>query len=290
MVTNEDNIKPAPAAGEADAKPDMLTRLRSQLKTVEIDGEKFYIAEGDRPLDEDQLQIYAMEREVTEKEHELKKQKAALGSSNLSEARRPQLTGIAANGKLVRWKPGMVLTYCILKSTFSEEHYQLVRENIAVAIADWEGVCGVKFKYLSQLDTSPTTQPAGVLFTVREIDASGQFIAMAFFPNDPANRRRVLIDPSYYDEGLPFDRVGVLRHELGHVLGFRHEHIRSGAPPSCPQEDTTDTFDFTAYDPKSVMHYFCGGVGDPALSITEVDREGAQKLYGPPLKNFTFVE
>lgn len=290
MGTNEENITPAPAVDEVAAKPDMLARLRAQLKTVEIDGEKFFIAEGDRPLDEDQLQIYAMEREIAEQEQALKQQKAALGSSTLSEAPRTQLIGVAVNGKPVRWKPGMVLTYCVLKSTFSDEHYQMVRENIALAMADWEGVCGVKFKYLPQLDTSPTTKPAGVLFTVREIDAGGQFVAMAFFPNDPVDRRRVLIDPSYYDEDQPFNPVGVLRHELGHLLGFRHEHIRSGAPPECPQEDTTNTFDFTLYDPKSVMHYFCGGVGDPDLAITDIDREGAQKLYGPPLKTFTFVE
>jgi hypothetical protein len=128
------------------------------------------------------------------------------------------------------------------------------------------------------------------VFVVRHIDAGGQFIAAAFFPTYPPKRRRVLIDPSYFADDLGFDPVGVLRHELGHVVGFRHEHIRSGAPALCPQEDTTDTIDLTAYDPQSVMHYFCGGVGSRDLKITDVDRDGAQKLYGPPLSSLSLVE
>ena len=124
---------------------------------------------------------------------------------------------------------------------------------------------------------------------MRKIDSGGRFIAAAFFPNDPPARRRVLIDPSFFDPDLQFDPVGGLRHELGHVLGFRHEHIRSGAPPACPQEDTFDTVDLTQYDPQSVMHYFCGGVGSPDLAITEVDRKGAQRVYGLPRGSFAFV-
>jgi hypothetical protein len=140
---------------------------------------------------------------------------------------------------------------------------------------------------------NPTT-PANdidpsLVFTVRYLDAGGQFIAAAFFPTYPPARRRVLIDPSYFRPDLPFDPVGVLRHELGHVLGFRHEHIRSGAPSTCPEENTDEVVDLTAYDPKSVMHYFCGGVGSRDLRITDIDREGAQKLYGPPWESVTLV-
>ena len=157
------------------------------------------------------------------------------------------------------------------------------------------GTCGVDFEYAGEHDghatpsDSPATIDPDLVFTVRYVDAGGQFIAAAFFPTYPPARRRVLIDPSYYAPDLRFDPVGVLRHELGHVLGFRHEHIRSGAPAVCPDEGTEDLVELTAYDPQSVMHYFCGGVGSSELRITEVDREGAQKLYGPPLAAMLFV-
>jgi hypothetical protein len=66
------------------------------------------------------------------------------------------------------------------------------------------------------------------------------------------------------------------------VLGFRHEHISNSAPSSCPNEPLADTIPVTPYDPKSVMHYFCGGHGTNILAITDLDRQGAQKIYGPP--------
>jgi hypothetical protein len=97
-------------------------------------------------------------------------------------------------------------------------------------------------------------------------------------------RRKVVFDSSYFRPGLRFNRVGVLRHELGHVLGFRHEHIRSGAPAECPGDDeAVKLFPFGEYDPRSVMHYFCGPVGNPDLRFSAGDRKGAQQLYGAPL-------
>jgi len=45
---------------------------------------------------------------------------------------------------------------------------------------------------------------------------------------------------------------GVFRHELGHVLGLRHEHIR--APGTFCTEDSSWR-GVTAYDSASVMHY-----------------------------------
>ena len=116
---------------------------------------------------------------------------------------------------------------------------------------------------------------------VRELDTGGEFIAAAFFPNNPKDRRQLIVDPSYYT--TTFDSVGVFRHELGHVLGFRHEHIRSEAPPTCPNEPLFDAKNLGKYDPQSVMHYFCGQVGSTTLRITDLDRTGSQQVYGPPL-------
>lgn len=278
---SESGATPAAAAETTTANTTTAAR-----KEVEIDGETFYVAEGDLLLDADELEIYLRQQEALAREKALKLERAALGAADIVQEEPARLVGVTENGKLVRWEPGTVLSYCVLKNTFSDTNYQMVRENMAQATEAWEAICGIKFQYRPDLDDSPTTQPEGVLFAVREIDAQGQFIASAFFPNGPKNRRRVLIDPSYYDDDLTFDRVGVLRHELGHALGFRHEHIRSGAPAVCPDESTQDTFDFTPYDPKSVMHYFCGGVGSAELAITELDKSGAQKLYGPPLNTF----
>lgn len=269
MANNENET-----VGNNLAEP-MFDKLKRTLKKIEIDGELFYIAEGDLLIDEQQLPQYSLKRAA---------------SPPVNEADfRSQLIVVAENGKMVRWKPDTILSYCILKNTFgSQEKYELVREKMTRATWDWEAVCGVKFTHKIELDDSPTNNPADVLFTVREIDASGRFIAAAFFPNEPRNRRRLVIDPSYYTTS--FDKVGVLRHELGHVLGFRHEQIRSGAPPVCQGEEVGEVIELTAYDPKSVMHYFCGGVGSLNLEITEIDKSGAQKLYGASFDAVTFYD
>ena len=274
---------------------DMLERLKDNLadNRIEIDGEVYHVVEGDLLVDEDQLGLYAEQRALLEAEAQVKRQLAALGAPRLALENQGALVGIMQGGKLVRWQPGLVLTYAVLRQTFGNEmEYQLASRSMQEATQAWEETCGIRFSHSSQFDNSNGTQVADVVFTVRKIDAGGRFIASAFFPNDPPPRRRVFLDPSFFANDLPFDRTGVLRHELGHVLGFRHEHIRSGAPPVCPREDLGETIDLTKYDPRSVMHYFCGGVGTRELRITDLDRAGAQQLYGPPLQDheaFAFV-
>jgi len=263
-----------------------LSEIKGRAKKVEIDGEKLYLVEGDMLLDDLQLEEYAARQAKLDEIAKLREDEGGVG---LVPRPSPALVGITEGGRIVRWGPGVVLSYCVLRSTFeSDEQYEEARDNMKVATEAWEETCGVEFEHKADLDGSNSTSPQGVLFPVRGFDAGGRFIAAAFFPNDPRNRRRVVIDPSYFRTS--FDHVGVLRHELGHVLGFRHEHIRSNAPAVCPDETTAETIDLTDYDPQSCMHYFCGNVGTRDLQITEVDKEGSRKVYGLPLNRLRFVD
>jgi len=272
---------------------DAVTRLQKKLapKRVEVDGEPYWVAEGDLLLDSAQLAEYAHQREIERAQQKLREEAEQLGVGQPATPPLAALVGILVGGKIVRWRDGAVLSYTILRNTFADEReYRVVRQAIAEARRDWEEACGVRFRHRASLDDSPTTAVSGVKFTIRKIDAGGRFIAAAFFPTDPPDRRRVLIDPSFFSPNLSFDRVGVLRHELGHVLGFRHEHIRSEAPPNCPDEDIAETINLSDYDPGSVMHYFCGSVGSRELSISETDRLAAQRVYGLSLREYTFVD
>jgi hypothetical protein len=271
----------------ARSATEILAELKATKRKVTVHGKEYTVVEGDLLLDEKKLARYAEERAVLEAQHER-------GFGVLPQ----ELVGIVDDeNRKVRWKKGLVLTYAVRKASFGDETlYTQIVEAMAKATADWAAACGVNFRHEAAADTGdepgeePGEEPGDgasketpkPIFTVELVNAGGRFIAAAFFPNDPVAERRVVIDPSYFKENLGFDRVGVLRHELGHVLGFRHEHIRSGAPPLCPNESLAHTIDLTEYDPKSVMHYFCGGVGNPELTITEIDRRGAQILYGPP--------
>ena len=84
-------------------------------------------------------------------------------------------------------------------------------------------------------------------------------------------------------DGAPNVRtVGVFRHELGHILGLRHEHIRAEAGGVCTEG--TSFRALTPYDSSSVMHYpWCNGVTTTDLSITASDTSGARQLYGAPV-------
>lgn len=214
-------------------------------------------------------------------------------------------------GAVVRWLPGATLKYCILKWTFGADQtrYEMIKTNMEAASKDWEGACNIHFEHVVALDSIPhnmvfPTNSDGmrqVLFVVAQ-KSIGSVIAMSFFPNDPIYKRLLFIDlDNYYRTAI--DKVGILRHEIGHILGFRHEHISREAPvwssSFCSGESTNKSVAVTAYDQASVMHYPCESAlkGGPLpanldLRITNLDKIGAQAVYGPPggnaTGNFTF--
>jgi hypothetical protein len=256
--------------------------IRKGLHKVLIEDVSYFVAEGDLLIAEQDFPAYVEQRLEAN---------PTVALDVKVEGKTAKLIGIGENGKLIRWAPGVVLSYHLRKETFpDEEQYKLARASVVQATDEWMATCGIEFRHIPEQDSTPSLRgQSATVFYVRYYDAGGKFIAAAFFPNDPASRRMVLIDPSFFASGLQFNRVGVLRHELGHTLGFRHEHISSGAPPDCRKEPRDGAIDLTRYDPRSVMHYFCGGVGSKDLTITDFDREGARKLYGPPVADFKLV-
>lgn len=170
------------------------------------------------------------------------------------------------------------LTYAIDRSSFKDpKQAALVETHIKAAIADWMAACtaaqncGLQFVFRNDAKPSHNDNT----FIVKRVNAKGAFIAAAFFPSYPSARRFVHIDPSFFT--TTYDKIGVLRHELGHVLGYRHEHIRDIL--GCKLEGT-QWLPITPYDPHSVMHYLCGGGGTLSLQLTDVDKLGHVKAYG----------
>lgn len=174
------------------------------------------------------------------------------------------------------WKRS--LTYCV--STDFGGHYATVISDMSAAAAAWEAVADLDFQYISSEDANCDADNDNVLFDVRPVDAGGRFLAAAFFPNDPRSDRSVVIDPSSFglDPNGALTLRGILRHELGHVLGGRHEHTRPEAG-SCFEDN--DWRGVTDYDAFSVMHYpQCNGLGDWSLRLTETDKSGVACIYG----------
>jgi hypothetical protein len=183
-------------------------------------------------------------------------------------------------GTPVYWKrkDQRTLTYAFDKQSFPEEaQYSTAVAAFESASHEWETLCsqcGITIQHKSALDTTQPAPSKALTFVVRFHDVHGKYIAASFFPFDPVPNRFVNVDPSYFR--TRFDRVGVFRHELGHILGYRHEHIKGIA--GCDSEDG-DWKPLTQYDAHSVMHYFCGGGGTFALDFTDTDRTGHTSLY-----------
>ncbi len=168
------------------------------------------------------------------------------------------------------------ITYCVSSSSFGA-NYNTVVSAMTAATGAWEAEADIDFIHSSQFDSNCTASQAGVVFDVRQV--SGQsYLARAFFPSNSRASRNVLIDTSAYSAGT-YTLAGILRHELGHTLGFRHEHTRPEAG-TCFEDNNWRSL--TTYDSASVMHYpQCNGTNSGDLVLTQKDKDGIEALYGP---------
>jgi hypothetical protein len=181
------------------------------------------------------------------------------------------------SGRDDKWSSSQAqnLTYCISQSSFGSR-YNAVVSAMNSAAGAWEGSARVNFVHRSSSDGNCNSRTSNVVFNVRQV-CSGQYLARAFFPSYSRRRREVLIDCTSFGNISPWSLTGVLRHELGHTIGFRHEHTR---PQSGVCFEDNNWRALTSYDSASVMHYpQCNGSNNGDLSLTSLDRSGAGILY-----------
>jgi len=181
------------------------------------------------------------------------------------------------NGQDDKWSASQALnlTYCV--STKFGTNYTAVVNAMNLGAGLWEGASSkVNFTHLSANDSDCTTRNNAVLFSV-EPTSTTQYIARAFFPSTADRSRNILVNAVSMQNSGSWEPGDILGHELGHTLGFRHEHTRPEAG-TCFEDNNWRPL--TPYDSVSIMHYpQCNG-GSSDLEFSANDATGVRALYG----------
>lgn len=267
-----EKIRAEEALRTALEQPEEPSALAGALSVLPRDG-RLYIVEGDLRLSEREVRDY----------YRARKAQASHASNALPAGSELAVNMLGDHEDYWKEVEQRRLTYAIDSKSFGRSkegvaQYERVKKALKTAAADWEAACeecGLKFEHLAQHDTTPSHRH--VTFIVRRWNSGGRFLAAAFYPHDPPERRYVDIDPTFFT--TPHPPEGVMRHELGHVLGYRHEQVQ-GVTGCYPEDGTWKPL--TDYEPRSVMHYLCGDGGTRTLQLTDADRTGHRKLYGRP--------
>jgi serralysin len=174
------------------------------------------------------------------------------------------------------------LTYCVGSGFDSTQLTQLLPA-LDAAAEEWSRIAGVRHRRVTTSGTCNENDNS-VVFDVRGVTNAG-WLASAFYPGNERAKRTLKVDSSAFTHNeLGMDLRQILLHELGHTLGFRHEHIWLQSHPDGCLEAVVSPFPrllSPTYDEDSVMfYYFCRTPPGGGYQLSMYDINGVVSLYG----------
>ena len=148
----------------------------------------------------------------------------------------------------------------------------------------WEATgANINYVYVPAQDGGCTNSNNSVVFNVVPYAQQGGAIAVAFFPaQSRANRQLRVNTTQAFTSSFPLD--GILRHELGHTLGLRHETVQWKAVGTfgwhCYENSWFQAL--SSYDENSVMMTpACTGSAfkNSKLVLSATDKAAIRNLY-----------
>lgn len=244
-----------------------IVRMQNNTDTITINGQLYYILEDDIYLPEHKFYKYYQWKEIE--------------NFNIEQFMKPKLIIYGDEYGIEKIQNPRNIVFGIVEKSFTPNEYIEVRDSFLSAVKDWENTCNVKFNYKRERDNSlkKFSTPEDFNFIIQK-DNSIDGYAKAPFPDEIIENQQLLITDEYFTQN-EYSHVGIMRHEIGHILGFLHEHIRREASSRCPKSDFKVGLTLSEYDKYSVMHYLCdmGEGGERTLKITKQDSISSNCIY-----------
>lgn len=183
----------------------------------------------------------------------------------------PLALWIGLFGDIPRWKKGQVVQFAAKAGGYpTPKHAIFAAYKLNMAAREWNSLdIGVTFKWVTDIDDA--------CFVLAYGGNQGRTLASAFFPNND-NLNTLFVYQLAFDETFSPYQHNFYLHELGHVLGLRHEFAfkEGGAVQFGPANDD------------SVMNYN----RDHPPYIQESDIVSAKAFYNlkSPYENLNIID